>query len=316
MTKPVCDLLVIGGGPAGLSAAINGASEGLNVHLMDNGAMLGGQARESSAIENYPGFPDGITGNALMSRIVRQADKFKTNLVGPIAAGRIVPAGDVYSVITEDHVEHVSRSVILSTGLTYRRLNATNIAQFLGRGVYYGVPSFTGKLPAQVAVIGGANSAGQAVLALAKSGKSHVKMLIRKKLNIQMSEYLVSRILACPNIEVCEDCEVAECYGDTCLRGIKYLDNGVEKYAPVTAMYIYIGAVPRTTWLIGSLELDPKKFICTGPNVKARPADYYETSLPGVFAAGDIRSGSTKRIATAIGEGAGALQAVHKYLAG
>lgn len=315
------DLLIIGGGPAGLSAAINGASEGLSVSLMDNGSMLGGQARESSAIENYPGFPDGITGDGLMSRLVRQAHRFQTHMICPSSAAALDSCPDgLIRVTTDDYTEHHARAVLLATGLQYRRLEARNIAQFVGRGVYYGVPSGKAlhKAGSTVAVVGGANSAGQAVLNLAKDGRTKVKLMIRKQLTLQMSNYLVERIRTASNIEVCEDCEVTECFGDTCLRQVTVIQQGQLTRYDLAAMYIYIGAVPKTLWLRGSVELDDRRFVKTWKDVEGevpgRDRLPYETSMPGVFAAGDVRSSSTKRIATAIGEGAAALQMIHSYL--
>lgn len=313
--KPTCtsDLLIIGGGPAGLSAAINGASEGLNVRLLDAGHQLGGQAKESSSIENYPGFPDSITGDDLMGRMARQARKFATSVIAPVSAVGLIKHDDgSITVQTDDFLEYTSRSVLLSMGLSYRRLPADNIGHFIGRGVYYGVPTWViGKNMRTVAVVGGANSAGQAALGLAKSGRLDVKLLVRSSLDKGMSTYLIDRIREQTNIEVIETCDVQACGGTTCLQHITITHNGAERGLDVDAMYIFIGASPRTHWLRGSVILDENNFIMTD-----HPEGFmYETSMPGCFAAGDVRSGSTKRIATSIGEGAGALQMIHKYLA-
>lgn len=318
----VYDLLIVGGGPSGLSAAINGASEGLSVLILDQAASLGGQAKESSAIENFPGFPDGITGERLTAAMVQQAMKFGCATAVPSQAVRLWSYGPEPAayVISDDHgEEYHARTVLLSNGLSYRRHTAQGIGQFMGRGCYYGAgPRPTEKC--EIAVVGGANSAGQAVLSLAKNQRATVKLLVRKTLDAQMSTYLIERIRATPNITVCENCELLE------TRGRGRLETTVVKWGfdqieiPTDYLFIYIGAVPRTWWLAGSgVDLDTRGFVTTDRDILARgnPDDRlpYETSLPGVFAAGDVRSGSVKRIASAVGEGAQALQAIHRRLA-
>lgn len=328
MISCTSDLLIIGGGPAGLSAAINGASEGLNVRLLDNGLSLGGQAKESSAIENYPGFPDGITGDLLMSRMAQQARKFATAVTTPVMAQHLEknPDGTI-TVTCDDYTEYTARSILLSIGLSYRRLRADNIGNFMGRGVFYGVPTFrpTGRVR-NVAVVGGANSAGQAALGLASNSRLDVKLLVRRNMEASMSTYLIDRIRQTPNIEVIEMCEVKFCQGDTCLKQVTVVKDGREILLDIDSMYIFIGAMPRTLWLKGSVVLDQHNFVVTGQPIAEHtgrrenaPVEmvsraYYETSMAGVFAAGDVRAGSTKRIATSIGEGAGALQMIHGYL--
>jgi thioredoxin reductase (NADPH) len=308
------DLLIVGGGPAGLASAINGASEGLKVRIMDNGNSLGGQARESSAIENYPGFPDSITGLDLMGRFVEQANKFGTGFFCPCHGAVLRPGvGDEpHVVISDDYQEHRARAVMLSLGVNYKRLNAENISQFIGRGVFYGVPSWGSVGKARtVGVIGGANSAGQAVVALAKHRRTKVRMFVRRNLEVSMSAYLIDKIRNLDNVEVLENCELVSCQGTGALREISYNCNGTIYTCPLDALHIFIGAIPKTMWVEEKVQLDPARFVVTG-----NAALPYETSVPGVFAAGDVRSGSTKRIATAIGEGVNALQSVHKYLGG
>lgn len=325
----ISDLLIIGGGPAGMSAAINGASEGLTVRMLDNGMTLGGQAKESSGIENYPGFPDGITGSELMSRMARQARKFAAGVLAPVSAMSLQRETDgLLTVIADDYSEYRAKAVLLSLGLSYRRLQADNVGHFLGKGVFYGVPAWKPKAHVKtVAVIGGANSAGQAVCGLSKNSRLDVKLLIRKTIADGMSQYLIDRIKEMPNVEVIEMCEVTECRGGTCLQELVGVKDGKPFNMAVDDMYVFIGAVPKTFWLRGAVDCDDKNFILTGqqriPDDK-HPGSFiidhvgalpYETTLKGVFAAGDVRSGSTKRIATSIGEGAAALQMVHKYLA-
>jgi len=316
------DLLVIGGGPAGLAAAINGASEGLIVRMLDAGVSLGGQARESSAIENYPGFPDGVTGDELMSCFVRQAHKFSATMLCPLAAARINRDGEHIIVTTDDYQEFVTRAVLISIGLSYRRLNASGLGQLMGRGIFYGMPPARVQVTkaCNVAVVGGANSAGQAVTKLASNPRVKVKMFVRKTLDAQMSTYLVDRIRSLPNVEVFEHSEVTAAHGRRALESITVRNNGVDEELAMDYLFIFIGAVPKTMWLQESLQLDEGRYIRTWTDVvyeidqgPVRSALPYETSMPGVFAAGDVRAGSTKRIATAIGEGAGALQMIHGY---
>lgn len=307
----ISDLIIIGGGPTGISAAINGASEGLNIRLIDNGPILGGQAKESSAIENYPGFPESITGIELMDRMVQQARKFAASVTAPVSVATIEQDGNAIHLTCDDYTEYRTRAVLIATGVSYRRLMADNIGNYIGKGVYYGVPSFKPTRGVRnVAVVGGANSAGQAALGLAANPRINVKLLARSSLVKSMSTYLINRIMTTPNIEVIEMCEVTFCSGRACLTDINVRHNGVDRLIPIEQMNIFIGAQPRTLWLRNSeVELDEYHFVKTGSS-----SLYFETSMPGVFAAGDVRSGSIKRIASGIGEGAGALQMIHSYL--
>lgn len=311
-----CDLLVIGGGPAGLSACINGSSEGLLVRLMDNGHALGGQAKESSAIENYPGFPDGVTGEKLMSACVLQASKFSTKFHCPVTIRKIRKEGKWFIVTDEDRMEYAAKSALLSSGLSYRRLQAENLDRLMGKGCFYGVPAGRNyHRDCRIAIIGGANSAGQAAVNLASSGRTKITLIIRKTIRSQMSRYLIERIEAHPNIEICENSEVVSVEGKASLTTLHYTKGGEAVSVKMDYMFIFIGAVPKTSWLDGVVEMDDKFYLKTWRDVspKALP---YETSISGLFAAGDVRLSTTKRIATAIGEGAGALQMVHGYLGG
>lgn len=312
-----CDLLVVGSGPAGMSAAINGASEGLRVCMIDGNTILGGQARESNAIENYPGFPEGVTGNELMNRFTAQAIKFDTDVHCPVRAVNLRKEDNVIIVTSEDYTEYRTKTVLLSLGLSYRRLDAQNIGQFMGKGVFYGLPSgtFEARKKCQVTVVGGANSAGQAVLKLAQNKNAQVRMLIRRGIRDQMSTYLIERIKGLSNVEVMEGVSVKACRGDSNRLTHISLSTGGE--VCTDNMYIFIGAMPKTMWLQDAIQLDEKKFIQTWADVKEYSHDRlpYETSMKGVFAAGDVRVGSVKRIAAAIGEGGAALQMIHNRLA-
>lgn len=336
MTRMDVDLLIIGGGPAGLCAAISGASEGLKTVLLDNGNSMGGQAKESSAIENYPGFPGGVTGEKLMGCFVHQAADFNTAFVAPTNAVKLTRDGSAnrLTVTTDDYSEFVAKAVIISTGLHYRRLDATGISQLMGRGVYYGAPGFILNAQAtetkHMAIIGGANSAGQAAVKLASNPNNKVTMFIREKIEDKMSQYLVDRIKGSGNIEVCEGCSIMDVVGTDWLNSINVKHtNGDTSAHKMDYMFIFIGAMPRTFWLESTIQLDENKFILTGSDLVFdghkegnRPTFIdgmeplaMETSLPGVFAAGDVRFGSTKRVAVAAGEGATALQMVHRYMA-
>lgn len=314
MDSQVYDLAIIGGGPSGLSAAINGASEGLSVLLVDAEATLGGQARESAAIENYPGFPDGITGDHLMTALTRQAEKFGAGLLLPTRVGQLFADDTVFRFADEFGDERTARTILLTLGLSYRRLEAENLSGFLGNGAYYGIPF--GRVPShkcEVAVVGGANSAGQAVLHLAHSGQVRVRLLCRSALSKSMSEYLIERIRLTPNIEVIENCTVKACGGKAGrLNEIEVEWEGASHSLPADYLFMFIGAVPRTFWLSGAVDLAKPGFIPTWTDCGAELP--FETSMKGVFAAGDVRQGSTKRIAAAVGEGAAALQMIHRRL--
>lgn len=318
MSSQVYDLAIVGGGPSGLSAAITGASEGLSVLVIDAEATLGGQARESAAIENYPGFPDGITGDHLMSALTRQAAKFNTGLMLPSRVVSIARGSNGNLGLLDEFGQGIeARTALLSLGLSYRRLNAGGLSEFLGNGAYYGLP--TGRNPSHecdVVVIGGANSSGQAVLHLARNHKANVRLVSRSPLAKAMSQYLIDRIKETPNIEVLENCTVEECVGTRTgkLSEVHIVWHGKEQTLPCDYLFMFIGAVPRTFWLDKTVQRDDKGFVQTWQDCGAELP--HETSLRGVFAAGDVRSGSIKRIATAVGEGAYALQMIHRRLEG
>ena len=322
MTVRECDLLIIGAGPSGLSAAINGASEGLKVCMLDAGLAIGGQAKESNRIENYPmpeGFHEGVTGARLISGFIAQALKFSTEILCPTKAAHIACDGQRKIITTDDYNEYVAKSVMLSIGLSYRKHTALNIGPLMGRGVHYGLPSLQASNlhGCTIIVVGGANSAGQAVLRLAQLRNVNVKLVVRKKLADQMSQYLIDRIKNSVNIEVMEGCEVISACGAKHLEAVtlRFADNSTTKIK-TQRMFFFIGAIPQTLWLRNLISLDAHNFINTGVDVSVndRKVLPYETSIAGIFATGDVRNGSTKRIANAIGEGAAGLAAVHKYL--
>ncbi len=324
------DLVIVGAGPAGLAAAVYGASEGLKTLLIDREAP-GGQAALSSRIENYLGFPAGLSGGDLSRRAVAQAQKFGCEILAPQEATGLRSEGD-FRVVTLSNGSEVSGSaILLATGLSWRRLNIPNINRLTGAGVYYGAatteaPSCTNE---EVFVVGGANSAGQAAMHFSRYAR-HVKMLVRGDgLSATMSQYLIAQIEATPNIEVVSHTEVAGVAGNAQLEEITLANrqSGERTTVPARMLFIFIGAQPRTDWLKGKVCLDEHGFVRTGPQLKkdgklttnwplTRDPLLLETSIPGVFAAGDTRSGSVKRVASGVGEGSVVVQFVHQFLAG
>ena len=316
MSNDDCDLLVVGGGPAGLAAAINGASEGLCVRILDGGPNLGGQAKESHAIENYGGFVEAIRGADLMSAFIDQAIKFRTIIECPARAVRLHCEGDWRHVVTDDFRSFRSRVVLLSIGLSYRSHPAQGVSALMNRGVWQGMPSQHHALTTSNTsiVVGGANSAGQAAVRLARNKKARVKVVVRKRIADQMSQYLIDRIRDAENVEVLEGCEVTEVHGKRRLEACTV--NG--EVVPANYMFVFIGATPHTAWLDGVVRLSPKKFILTGYDARRDGSERvplpYETSVPGVFAAGDVRDGGGKRISIAAAEGVSALQSSYLYM--
>jgi thioredoxin reductase (NADPH) len=325
------DLVVVGTGPAGLGAAVYGASEGLSTLALESTA-LGGQAGTSSRIENYPGFPAGLSGFELASRVLVQADKFGARAAVPQEAVGLRREEDgLYRIALSEGSEVSARSVIIATGAHYRRLGVPQLERFEGVSVHYAatqaeVQSCEGE---EVAVVGGGNSAGQAVLFLAGRTRK-VYLLIRgDDLRKGMSRYLVDRIMATGNVELLANTEVRELVGEDHLEGIMVENNltRARRTLGARALFVFIGAEANTGWLKGVVELDSRGFVLAGKELdgsalekdfrKERPQEPFllETSLPGVFAAGDVRSGSIKRCASAVGEGAMAVRFVHQYLA-
>ncbi len=321
--ESACDLLVVGAGPAGLAASVYGASEGLETMAID-AVAAGGQAGTSTRIENYLGFPAGITGMELAERARVQAGKFGARLVVPAEATAFETREGGYAVRLSDGTTMEARSVVVATGARYRDLDVPRIDELLGLGVYYSAGPLEAGMCAgsEVAIVGGGNSAGQAAMFLSKH-VARVTILIRRPdLAATMSRYLIDQIERTPNISVEGTTEVAEVIGERALEGLVVADcaTGERSNLDVRALFVFIGAEPRTGWLEGSVALDQKGFVLTGS--EADPAAdgaiapaMLETSLPGVYAVGDVRSGSIKRVASAVGEGSMAVRLVHEHLA-
>ncbi len=305
------DFLVVGGGPAGLGAAVYGASEGLGTLVVESTA-LGGQAGSSRRIENYLGFPAGITGSELTSRAVTQARKFDARTATPYRAVSLEPRDGRYLVHLEEGHEIAARTVLLATGAQYRRLPIEGLSDYEGLSVFYaaGPPEAQRCGASRVGVVGGGNSAGQAAVWLARGGALVTLLHRRSDLRETMSDYLVHE-LDRYGVAVRGCSEVAALHGDDGRLEAVTLKTG--ERLSFSFLFLFLGALPCTDWLDDAVERDDKGFILTGP---AAGADsLLETNLPGVFAAGDVRSGSTKRCATAVGEGAMAVQLVHARLA-
>jgi thioredoxin reductase (NADPH) len=319
------DLIVIGGGPAGLGAAVYGASEGLRTVLIEKFAT-GGQAGQSSRIENYLGFPDGVSGGQLTDRARRQAVKFGAELLTTCEVTGLEVNGPARTIRLSDGSAIDAKAVILATGVSYRQLRAPGCAEMTGAGVFYGaaLTEAEGCKDQDVYVVGGANSAGQAAVYLARFARS-VTMLVRApSLEQSMSYYLIQQIAGIENINVRVCTEVAEVRGDGHLESLTLRDvtKGTTEIVDAGQLFIFIGAAPRTAWLDGVIARDSHGFVLAGPDFSPqesgwgldRPPYHLETSVPGVFAAGDVRAESAKRVASAVGEGAMAVMFVHRYL--
>jgi thioredoxin reductase (NADPH) len=324
----VRDVVVVGAGPSGLAAAVYAASEGLDVLVLESLAP-GGQAGSSSRIENYLGFPMGISGQDLAARAYTQAQKFGAQLVVAKGAKRLACDRKPYAIEIENGVRVPARSVIIATGADYRRLSLDNLSEFEGTGVYYGATFIEAQVCTgeEVIVIGGGNSAGQAAVFLAQTSK-HVHMLVRSGgLADSMSRYLIRRIEGTPNITLRTHTELASIEGVTGLERVTWRDRrtGAAEGHAIRHVFVMTGATPTTTWLEGCVATDAKGFIKTGADLTRedlaaakwplpRTPHLLETSLPGVFAVGDVRRGNIKRVASAVGEGSIAVAFVHQVL--
>jgi thioredoxin reductase (NADPH) len=319
----VYDLIVIGAGPSGLAAAVYGASEGLNVLVVESNAP-GGQAGSSSRIENYLGFPTGISGQDLAGRAFIQAEKFGAHITIAQAARGLRCVRSPYTVELDDGGTLQGRSIIVATGAQYRKLPLPNLAQFEGAGIYYGATQLEAQLCGNqdVAIVGGGNSAGQAAMFLSGHAR-HVHLLVRGPgLEDSMSRYLIARIEACREITVRTRTEIEALEGAAHLERVRcrHAETGATDVLEIQHLFLMTGACPNAAWLQGCLALDSKQFVKTGSDLGVdwplqRDPHMLETSVPGVFAVGDIRAGSAKRVASAVGEGSMAVQFVHKFLA-
>jgi thioredoxin reductase (NADPH) len=316
------DLVVVGAGPAGLAAAVYAASEGLKVAVLDAKAP-GGQAGTSSKIENYFGFPTGISGQALAGRGLSQCRKFGAEVGVPIEALKIDCTDSQSFHLGLDHNEGVyARAVVIATGARYRKPDLARLEHFEGRGVYYSATFMEGAFcnSHEVIVVGGGNSAGQAAVFLAKFAR-HVHVVVRGEgLSASMSAYLIRRIDVTANITLHTKTKLVELCGETNLEAIRWSRQGQIEEKPIRHVFLFLGAQPSTKWLGDCVALDKDGFVLTGADTgsawtQERPPHDLETSRPGIFSAGDVRSGSVKRVAAAVGEGAAAIQAIHQYLA-
>jgi thioredoxin reductase (NADPH) len=326
--QPLYDLCIVGGGPAGLAAAVYGASEGLQTVVVEREAP-GGQAGQSAAIENYLGFPRGLSGADLTHRAVAQARRFGAEMVLARDVVGFEARGPVRAVCFGDGTYLEARTLLVATGVSYRRLDAPGVGELTGRGVYYGAtasdaPACKGD---DVYIVGAANSAGQAALNFARYARRVVLVVRAADLAAAMSQYLVERIAAADNVEVRLQTEVVAGHGDGHLEAITLADRatGGEEEVATNWLFVFIGASPRTNWLGPDVARDERGFVITGSDLLGRKTKprwplarvpfALETSVPGVFAAGDVRLDSMKRVASAVGEGAMSVYLVHRYLA-
>lgn len=329
ITNEIYDVVIIGAGPAGLAAAVYGSSEGLKTLLIERRAP-GGQAGTSSRIENYLGFPAGLSGADLTRRAISQATRLGAEFLSPHSVKDIRQKDGYKTIILDDGPDIVSRSVVITTGVDYRKLEVKGIEKFTGAGVYYGaaMTEAAASRGKDVFIIGGGNSAGQAAMYLSKFAKKVFIIIRRDDLSPTMSAYLINQIAQTANIEVLSNAEICEADGIECLERLTLINVKTQEKTTYNAgaLYIFIGAKPYTDWIQLDIIKNDKEFIETGRDLVAhdsfakvwklkRDPFLLETSCPGIFAAGDVRAGAMNRVASAVGEGSMAISFVHKYLA-
>src|SRR5215467_14431536 len=327
-TTSFYDLLIVGGGPAGLAAAVYGASEGLTTVMIEREAP-GGQAGMSSRIENYLGFPSGLSGSDLARRAVIQARRFGVEILAPQEVLSLRIEGGSKFVKLSDAKEIGAKAVVIATGVSYRKLNVPGLQQLQGAGVYYGAAMTEAATckDEDVYIVGGANSAGQAAMFFSKYARRVVMLVRSSSLTLSMSQYLIEQIKQTANIHVEYNSQVTAAFGTDRLEALSVLcsTSGETQKVPAASIFIFIGAAPLTDWLAGVVERDEKGFILTGRDLMAdnklprgwpleREPWLLEASVPGIFIAGDVRYRSIKRVASGVGEGANAVQFVHQYL--
>ncbi|MEM9034551.1 MAG: FAD-dependent oxidoreductase [Actinomycetota bacterium] len=315
------DVVIVGAGPAGLAAAVYGASEGLDTLLIDSRAV-GGQAGTSSRIENYVGFPTGISGGDLAERATLQAQRLGARITTPAHLSSIDAVCDGYRLTLDDESVLMTQAVLVSVGVQYRKLPLERLEALEGAGIYYAATELEARACGAnpVTVVGGGNSAGQAAIFLAQQGADVTIAIRGESLASSMSTYLIDRIVASPNIRLATRTEVTGLHGDAHLTEISTTDrtSGTATRRECAGLFLFIGAVPFTDWLEGVVDLDPKGFVLTGADAVRSDGSQplaFETSRPGIFAAGDVRHGSMKRVAAAVGEGSSAIRSVHEFLA-
>jgi len=327
-SSPFYDLIVLGAGPAGLAAAVYGASEGLDVAVLERSAT-GGQAGTSSRIENYLGFPNGISGADLARRATAQAKRLGAEVVHPVEVASVRVEGPARIVTLTDGRELSAHTLLVATGMRMRELAIDGVEELTGAGVYYGatMPEAAAYAGEQVVIVGGANSAGQAAVMFSQHAARVVMVVRAASLDEKMSRYLVDQIDAIDNIEVRTSTEVARVAGDGHLERVVLVDGArQEVIEEATGMFVFVGAVPHTDFLHGVIAVNSQGFIPTGPDITgdgSRPAGWpldrdpylLETSVPGIFAAGDVRDNAVRRVASAVGQGAISVSFVHQYLA-
>ena len=323
---PLCDLVIVGGGPAGLAAAVYGASEGLDTQAIDQIAF-GGQASTSTRIENYLGFPTGISGSELAERAALQARRFGARLAVPAQAVGFAREDDRFAIALGDGSTVHGRTVIVATGAQYRKLELADLERFEGNGVYYAATQTEAQLCANdpVLIVGGGNSAGQAAMFLSQHAASCRLMIRGDDLSRSMSRYLIDELERNEGVEIVTNSEVAELRGDGKLESVVVAGsgNGERSELAAKALFVFIGASPHTDWLNGHVAADEHGFLLTGGDIQREDAEphgdrgpfFLETSQPGVFAVGDVHAGSIKRVASAVGEGSMAVRLVHQRLA-